>query len=88
MTFMSLDTDIATVDEDGIITGKEIGKAEIVVTHKITNKTATIFVNVVPEGKTICTKSRSRKHTHSSIKSRRNSMDMGKQYIWTTRNSR
>ena len=51
MTFMSLDTDIATVDEDGIITGKEIGKAEIVVTHKITNKTATIFVNVVPEGK-------------------------------------
>lgn len=51
MTFKSLNEDVATVDENGIITGKQIGKAEIVVTHTITNKTATVFVNIVPEGK-------------------------------------
>ena len=39
------------IDSDGTITGKEYGKAEIIVTHTITNKTATVFVNVVPNGK-------------------------------------
>ena len=51
MEYKSLNENIATVDENGIITGKQTGKAEIVVTHTITNKVATVFVNVVPEDK-------------------------------------
>ena len=51
MTYKSLNEDIAVVNADGLITAKQIGKAEIVVTHTITNKSAIVFVNVVPNGK-------------------------------------
>ena len=52
MTYKSLNTDIATIDGAGNITAKQMGTVEIIVTHTITNKTATIFVQVVPEEKT------------------------------------
>ena len=51
LEYRSLNESIAEVTENGIITGKQIGKAEILVRHTITNKTITIFVNVVPDGK-------------------------------------
>lgn len=51
MEYKSLNEDIATVNSNGMITGKEYGKVEIVVTHTITNKTTSVFVNVVPDGK-------------------------------------
>ena len=51
MEYQSLNTNIATVSENGLITGKQIGKAEILVKHTITNKTVSVFVNVVAVGK-------------------------------------
>ena len=49
--YTALNEDIAVIDTDGTITGKQYGKAEIVARHKLTNKTTTIFVNVVPDNK-------------------------------------
>ena len=51
ITYTSLDDSIATVNESGIITAKEVGKVEIIAKHTITGKTSTIFVNVVPTNK-------------------------------------
>ena len=49
--YKSLNEYVATVDSNGTITGKEYGKAEILVKHTETGKTAIVFVNVVPSGK-------------------------------------
>ena len=49
--YESLNEDIVTVSSNGTIVGKQIGKAEIIATHTITNKKATVFVNVVPENR-------------------------------------
>ena len=51
ISYETLNSEIATVDQDGTIHGKKIGTVEIIVTHTITHKTSTIFVQVVPEGK-------------------------------------
>ena len=51
MEFEILNPDVATIGETREVTGKEIGKTEIIVRHTITNKKAAIFVNVVPENK-------------------------------------
>ena len=49
ITYESLNEKIATVENNGTIHGKELGKAEIVATHTITGKTAIIYVRVVPQ---------------------------------------
>ena len=51
MTFKSLNENILTVSESGIVIGNQIGKAEVLVTHESSNKTAIVYVNVVPENK-------------------------------------
>ena len=51
ISYETLNSEIATVDQNGTIHAKKMGTVEILVTHQITHKTATIFVQVVPEGK-------------------------------------
>ena len=72
-----MDTNIATVDNNGLVTAKAIGTTYVKITDENNNVSAAIKINITGEGKLNICKSNRRIQSFCSIKSKWNSMDLG-----------